>query len=365
MANTFPPLVSSTSLDYQGIQQLIGSEVLSSCNIRAEANDLFFNPINGLTGYAFDGAYYDNGVVTPLYASWASEGPGLYRGSKMDFPEKALVLATEGGLTIFDQAANSFSVWMSFIQSDLYALLNNYDSVKTLDVGTMTFDSAGSSIIRTNGSWVADGIEAGSTITLSGLTFNNGTYTVVGPMITPYDSMGIVVEEVVVDEEGVGVATTPTVSRLRARAVNYANGVVMVAFEPDQGSDLYANTFLWIDFVRDEVYSNYTHPGPDITLTITSLEASPTVVEITSPVGAPVVGVPATYSAAASGRLGGVYTYNWTFDDATTVAGDSVSHTWMTSGSHEATVSVNVADSDESVSALLTSVVGGFEGPPV
>lgn len=348
MANTFPPLVSSASQDAQGVQQLNGSEVLASCNIRSVVNDLFFNPTQGLTGFAFNGFYYTDGVATTQQASWASEGSGVYRGATIEFPASAMVLATEGGLTIFDQTTNSFSVWMSFIQANFYAMLDNYKPTKTLRTGTLVLDGATKTIVRTEGSWVADGVLAESVITLTGLVLgDDGNYTVVGPMDDPYAEVGIIVTEVVTNEEVGAVVTMPSFSRLFAKYVGYANGVVSVGLQVGQGSEMTSNVFVSLDFLRDEVYSNF------------SAADTSTSVVVSAPASWASGDNPITYTALAStlGRYGDIFTYAWAFEDGTTATGASVDKTWSNDGPRYVVVTATNTATLATASVTKTVVV--------
>ena len=86
--NTFPPLVSGTSSDLMGQKQLYGKDVLASCLIQTSQSDQFFNPeVCGLTGYAYNGVYHQNGVQVPLQASWLLEPVSPWRGQNRPIPE--------------------------------------------------------------------------------------------------------------------------------------------------------------------------------------------------------------------------------------------------------------------------------------
>ena len=58
-------------------------DIIASLTIGVKDVDPFYNPeTNGLTGYAYDGNYYLNGVIQPLVskATWATEAAGESRG---------------------------------------------------------------------------------------------------------------------------------------------------------------------------------------------------------------------------------------------------------------------------------------------
>jgi hypothetical protein len=60
--NTFPPLISSNSIDRQGRAHIIGDGVAKTLTIEQIDSDPFFIPDDNFTGYAYDGTYYENGV---------------------------------------------------------------------------------------------------------------------------------------------------------------------------------------------------------------------------------------------------------------------------------------------------------------
>lgn len=124
--NTFPPLISGNSSDFAGQRQLLGSSIVDSMLIQRSSNDLFFNPQNGLTGYGYDGTYYQNGVQNPnSLASWFSEPPGDNRGNLATFPNSALVLLTDAGVSILDTTSH-LDMWMVFARVDQGAFTLNF-----------------------------------------------------------------------------------------------------------------------------------------------------------------------------------------------------------------------------------------------
>lgn len=137
MLNTFPPLISGTSYDAEGLKQLVGtdSRILASCSIRETPTDAFFHPELGLSGYGWDGVFYYKGIekipVRPK-ATWFTEAINPsdpahpYRSTIPFFPKRGIALATSEGLTIFDEASGSLDVWMTFIKDDPHALLNRF-----------------------------------------------------------------------------------------------------------------------------------------------------------------------------------------------------------------------------------------------
>ncbi len=124
--NTWPPLISGTSLDASGAQQLYGQAVVGSFRVDAQPNDGFFFPlVNQFTGFAADGQAYQNGApVGGAPASWFSEAPGKYRGSRPTFPTDAILLLTDAGVSVLDQD-NEFAMWMLFLRGDFQAYTNN------------------------------------------------------------------------------------------------------------------------------------------------------------------------------------------------------------------------------------------------
>jgi hypothetical protein len=108
----------------------INQSIQSSLLILPKDNDPFFNPTQlALTGFAFDGFYYDGGVQTSAQASWFLEAQGAYRGPLQSFPEAALVLLSQVALTILDETNPNANLplWMQFLLSDLSALANNFN----------------------------------------------------------------------------------------------------------------------------------------------------------------------------------------------------------------------------------------------
>jgi len=261
MINTFPPLVSGTSLDFQGLQQLVGTTVWASCVVNTSPSDLFFNPSSGLTGFGFDGFYYNSSVVSSTTASWATESFNSNRGGSISFPTNALILATDDGLTIFDQSKNQFEVWMSFVQGDLNAFFNNFRPLIALATGAITFASVlgVNTMTRASGSWITDGVKVGDTINLSGGFTNKGNFTV-----TNVDPGGFVitVAQTLVNAGEFGVASLAVYTNMTAKAVQYALGVVTVGFAPSQGSTISTNVFLHIDFIQDQIYGDLSNPLP-------------------------------------------------------------------------------------------------------
>lgn len=127
-SNTWPPLLSGTSTDPVGREQLYGKEVIASDIIQADISDVFFNPKElKHTGFASDGVYYHEGeaLLGHVRASWYLEDPGPYRGAKPAFPSVGIVLATDAGISILDRA-NEWALWMLFIRADHYAYTNNF-----------------------------------------------------------------------------------------------------------------------------------------------------------------------------------------------------------------------------------------------
>ena len=124
--NTFPPLVSGSSTDLLDQKQLYGKDVLASCLIQTSQADQFFNPeACGLTGYAYNGTYHQGGVPVPLQASWFNEAPSAWRGQQAAFPQQAVVVLTDAGLSILDRAKN-LEMWMLFMRGDMLAYTNNF-----------------------------------------------------------------------------------------------------------------------------------------------------------------------------------------------------------------------------------------------
>ena len=109
----------------------IDQEVLASTLIVAQPIDSFFHPIDLIhSGYAFDGHWYDSGVVNPSKtASWFSEAPGDYRGKTPVFPPSGIILLDRATLVILENTDISLPLWMQFLLADNRALPDNFDGV--------------------------------------------------------------------------------------------------------------------------------------------------------------------------------------------------------------------------------------------
>ena len=260
MINTFPPLVSGTSLDSQGLQQLNGKEVFASCIIKSGPSDLFFNPTSGLTGFGFNGMRYVNGVLNAGLASWASENSGLTRGGAISFPMNAIALSTEDGLTIFDQSNNMFEVWMAFIQGDLNGFFNNFHPYKTLNTGAMSFSSSAKTMTRSTGSWISDSVVIGSILGLSGGFTNHGRFTV-----TNVTDLVVTVAETLINAGEFGVTGLAVFTDMVARSIQYSSGVVTIGFLPSYSSAIQTSVYLHIDFIQDQIYGSLSDVLPPAT----------------------------------------------------------------------------------------------------
>src|SRR5271167_2905829 len=106
----------------------INQSIQNSLLIVPQDNDPFFFPTQlALTGFAFDGYYYDGGIRTMTQASWYTEPQGAYRGILPSFPEAALVLLSRVAVTILDETNSDLPLWMQFLLRDLNALANNFN----------------------------------------------------------------------------------------------------------------------------------------------------------------------------------------------------------------------------------------------
>jgi hypothetical protein len=125
-ANTFPPLISGTSWDASGLHHIVGNEIIASTLASFSTTDAFYSPQDGeLSGFAADGFMYNIGVKDETKsAPWALEAPGPWRSSKREFPNNALILLTDAGMSIVDRDDN-YALWMLFIRRDDFAFTNN------------------------------------------------------------------------------------------------------------------------------------------------------------------------------------------------------------------------------------------------
>lgn len=127
-ANTWPPLLSGGSQDELLQTQVYGKEILASALFEAGPDDEFFFPVDGvLTGFAYDGKLYQNGAEVPAVdpASWFSEEPGPFRGTRAQFPQRGLILVTDAGLSILDLESR-YAMWMIALRGDNFGLTHNF-----------------------------------------------------------------------------------------------------------------------------------------------------------------------------------------------------------------------------------------------
>ena len=98
--------------------------IQATCLIEPKDDDSFYNPTTlGHNGFAWDGTLYFDGVQqmtissppTPIYASWFTESPGVYRGDLSTFPRAGLVLLSKAALTILDETTSALTLWMQFL----------------------------------------------------------------------------------------------------------------------------------------------------------------------------------------------------------------------------------------------------------
>ena len=104
--------------------------MVATALIQQQGSDGFYFPTaNGHMGFAFDGAYYMNGVASispPMQASWFTEGPGPYRGSGTPFPPYGLILLGRASLAILDESTTSLNLWMTFLFQNGLMLADNF-----------------------------------------------------------------------------------------------------------------------------------------------------------------------------------------------------------------------------------------------
>lgn len=147
--STWAPLTSDLSRDFVGAIQQYGNVVHCSCVVTAAETDLFFNPTRGLglTGFAADGYYCSKGVRNSLVqASWWSEATGggdqTTRGSTQPFPVPALILVTEGSISILNPT-DGLSMWMIFKKKEgsVYSRTYNLGAGAEFTPVSVNFDS--------------------------------------------------------------------------------------------------------------------------------------------------------------------------------------------------------------------------------
>lgn len=108
---------------YQFFQQ----SVTASLTIAAKDDDSFFAPVlYRHTGFAADGFYYNQGVVTTQQASWFTEPVSVQRGPGQAFPSYVLVLLSQASLSLMDLSNNTVAMWMLFYYLDQGAFPNNF-----------------------------------------------------------------------------------------------------------------------------------------------------------------------------------------------------------------------------------------------
>lgn len=106
----------------------LDQDIQATALIQVRDNDSFYNPLLGHTGFAADGTRYTAGVQDsgPVFASWYNEAAGLYRGTKVTFPNAGLILLSKVSLVILDETTRALALWMQFLLNDAYALTNNF-----------------------------------------------------------------------------------------------------------------------------------------------------------------------------------------------------------------------------------------------
>ena len=115
----------------------LNQDIQASALILMRDDDSFYNPTLGHYGFAADGTRYTAGVQDsvsgPVYASWYTELPSAYRGSKATFPNAGLILLSKASLVILDETTRALNLWMQFLLADTLALTNNFEN------GTLSF----------------------------------------------------------------------------------------------------------------------------------------------------------------------------------------------------------------------------------
>lgn len=106
----------------------LDQDIQSSQLIQVRDDDSFYNPALGHYGFAADGTHYTAGVqdAGPVLASWYSETPGTYRGTKQAFPNAGLILLSKVSLVILDETTRALNLWMQFLLDDHFILTNNF-----------------------------------------------------------------------------------------------------------------------------------------------------------------------------------------------------------------------------------------------
>jgi len=110
----------------------LDQSIQASALVQVRDDDSFYNPSLGHTGFAADGTHYTAGVQDsvsgPIYASWFTEVPGAYRGTKAVFPSAGLILLSKVSLVILDETTRALNLWAQFLLGDTLALTNNFEN---------------------------------------------------------------------------------------------------------------------------------------------------------------------------------------------------------------------------------------------
>lgn len=117
------PEFNNTTLDSDGNNHFIGSFPRAyRAFYYATAGERWHSPTSySFTGYGRNGRHYTNGVEDPgpVYAPWYSEAPGADRGTRGDFPTRALIVVAAEEICIFDLdtfdgSVSTLKLWMRF-----------------------------------------------------------------------------------------------------------------------------------------------------------------------------------------------------------------------------------------------------------
>jgi hypothetical protein len=114
------------ALGYNYLEQ----SVIASLTIAEKDDDSFFSPVLWQhTGFAFDGNYYDQGLlVAGTQASWFTEPVTAQRGNSAAFPDNVLVVLSVASLSMLNTSNDTISLWMLFYYMDTGAFPNNFTS---------------------------------------------------------------------------------------------------------------------------------------------------------------------------------------------------------------------------------------------
>jgi len=109
------PTFHQGNSDSEGHVYFIGTRIIHQTYYDA-TKDVWHAPTPNFNGYGRDGYLYVNGVQQVTQAAWSTEGAGVDRSARRDFPLRSMICTTQKEIVIFDLDSwpTSIKVWMRF-----------------------------------------------------------------------------------------------------------------------------------------------------------------------------------------------------------------------------------------------------------